>query len=368
MFVRKQGFTLIELLVVIAIIAILAAILFPVFARAREKARQTTCSSNQRQIAASIQMYCQDHEETLPGTANIWRDINADAGILTCPTAGKSQPLGYCYNSTKNFDNTFKVAGQSLGNIPDPTTVWMTADGDTSGYPSYRHTAKAIASYIDGHVSMATDLVVYIAVCGEKTMNGGRFAITRYATAGTAAMTLSGGTDVKPLAYSAIGKNGYRIFDFSTSQEEREKPALVNAPTGSPVTHVAPPQLTGSWTDTWRAYVFNESGGAGQEISFSNSITSNYGATGEIGAVTKPFTMAITNTDTDNWHYITIFWANDAWLNAKSGTITLTVNGQTATFTHNTGNGKIYQIRYMGSSASLAVAGSALSVKAIFFD
>ena len=56
----KRGFTLIELLVVIAIIAILAAILFPVFARAREKARQTTCTSNQRQIMASVQMYVQD--------------------------------------------------------------------------------------------------------------------------------------------------------------------------------------------------------------------------------------------------------------------------------------------------------------------
>jgi prepilin-type N-terminal cleavage/methylation domain-containing protein len=67
----QKGFTLIELLVVIAIIAILAAILFPVFARAREKARQTTCTSNQRQIAASIQMYCQDHEETFPGSSTI---------------------------------------------------------------------------------------------------------------------------------------------------------------------------------------------------------------------------------------------------------------------------------------------------------
>ena len=53
----RRGFTLIELLVVIAIIAILAAILFPVFARAREKARQTTCTSNQKQIAALVQMY-----------------------------------------------------------------------------------------------------------------------------------------------------------------------------------------------------------------------------------------------------------------------------------------------------------------------
>ena len=59
----KYGFTLIELLVVIAIIAVLAAILFPVFARAREKAHQTTCISNQRQIAAAIHMIAQDHEE-----------------------------------------------------------------------------------------------------------------------------------------------------------------------------------------------------------------------------------------------------------------------------------------------------------------
>ena len=91
----RQGFTLIELLVVIAIIALLAAILFPVFARAREKARQSTCMSNQRQLAAGIIMYCQDHEETFPGTATIWRDINADPQILVCPTAGKVLPIGY---------------------------------------------------------------------------------------------------------------------------------------------------------------------------------------------------------------------------------------------------------------------------------
>ncbi len=62
----RRGFTLIELLVVIAIIAILAAILFPVFARAREKARQTSCLSNLKQIALGMQMYIQDYDERLP--------------------------------------------------------------------------------------------------------------------------------------------------------------------------------------------------------------------------------------------------------------------------------------------------------------
>ena len=61
----KRGFTLIELLVVIAIIAILAAILFPVFARAREKARQSSCSSNEKQIVLAILMYAQDYDERI---------------------------------------------------------------------------------------------------------------------------------------------------------------------------------------------------------------------------------------------------------------------------------------------------------------
>lgn len=66
MSVRKQGFTLIELLVVIAIIAILAAILFPVFAQAREQARKTACVSNTKQIATAVLMYTQDYDETFP--------------------------------------------------------------------------------------------------------------------------------------------------------------------------------------------------------------------------------------------------------------------------------------------------------------
>jgi len=64
--VRKKGFTLIELLVVIAIIAILAAILFPVFAKAREKARQSACLSNMKQIGNALNMYAQDYDEGIP--------------------------------------------------------------------------------------------------------------------------------------------------------------------------------------------------------------------------------------------------------------------------------------------------------------
>jgi prepilin-type N-terminal cleavage/methylation domain-containing protein/prepilin-type processing-associated H-X9-DG protein len=68
---KRTGFTLIELLVVIAIIAILAAILFPVFARAREKARQNNCLSNVKQITLGIMMYTSDYDETYPeGWAN----------------------------------------------------------------------------------------------------------------------------------------------------------------------------------------------------------------------------------------------------------------------------------------------------------
>src|ERR687884_230020 len=65
---RKRGFTLIELLVVIAIIAILAAILFPVFAQARDKARSASCLSNLKQMGTAWMMYTQDYDEMFPSS------------------------------------------------------------------------------------------------------------------------------------------------------------------------------------------------------------------------------------------------------------------------------------------------------------
>jgi prepilin-type N-terminal cleavage/methylation domain-containing protein len=120
----SKGFTLIELLVVISIIAVLAAILFPVFSRAREKARQTTCISNQRQLAAECQMYAQDHEECLPPADSVWQAVKVDKGVLICPTAKIN--ISYIYN--------IEISDASLGDatlIPDPTTTWLTADGIT---------------------------------------------------------------------------------------------------------------------------------------------------------------------------------------------------------------------------------------------
>ncbi|HVF10814.1 MAG TPA: DUF1559 domain-containing protein [Abditibacteriaceae bacterium] len=77
---RRHGFTLIELLVVIAIIAILAAILFPVFARARENARRTSCSSNLKQLALGMAQYIQDNDGTFPRVGDFWQDDSSVPG------------------------------------------------------------------------------------------------------------------------------------------------------------------------------------------------------------------------------------------------------------------------------------------------
>jgi prepilin-type N-terminal cleavage/methylation domain-containing protein/prepilin-type processing-associated H-X9-DG protein len=104
---RRSAFTLIELLVVIAIIAILAAILFPVFAQAREKARAISCISNEKQIGTATMMYTQDYDETLPEFIDFGPRITNPIDSTDSPANGAGRrPMwqGIIFPYTKNWD------------------------------------------------------------------------------------------------------------------------------------------------------------------------------------------------------------------------------------------------------------------------
>jgi prepilin-type processing-associated H-X9-DG protein/prepilin-type N-terminal cleavage/methylation domain-containing protein len=111
---RRVAFTLIELLVVIAIIAILAAILFPVFAQARSKARQAACLSNLKQIGTGMMMYAQDYDEVLPGNTNLNgagepTDARWPAPATTAHSAGLSEAFGWNQPYDPTVAGTFRI-------------------------------------------------------------------------------------------------------------------------------------------------------------------------------------------------------------------------------------------------------------------
>jgi prepilin-type N-terminal cleavage/methylation domain-containing protein/prepilin-type processing-associated H-X9-DG protein len=167
----SRGFTLIELLVVIAVIAVLAAILFPVFAKAREKSRQTACTSNQRQITTAIQIYAQDNEQTMPSTqgditAN-WRGkLSMSEKIFNCPSGrgdGTATAPEYGMNGA--------LFGVSLDNIIKPEITILVADcqsakaanvtlPDSTALDTTRHGKGYIAAFVDGHAQMLQSSVV----------------------------------------------------------------------------------------------------------------------------------------------------------------------------------------------------------------
>jgi prepilin-type N-terminal cleavage/methylation domain-containing protein/prepilin-type processing-associated H-X9-DG protein len=145
----RKGFTLIELLVVIAIIAILAAILFPVFARAREKARQSSCLSNTKQIMLAMLQYTQDYDETYP-YAQAWgpnddrtywtealQPYIKNTQILQCPSMA-DQPLGYGWNY-QNFGYMSSSGGfnygpgKTLSQIEQPSETIIIGDNPDIG-------------------------------------------------------------------------------------------------------------------------------------------------------------------------------------------------------------------------------------------
>lgn len=191
----RKGFTLIELLVVIAIIAILAAILFPVFAKAREKARQASCQSNLKQIALSLRMYAQDYDETnlrrrpsgSAPTSEFWYGViqpyvkNTQVNLcpsypwngLWCTNCEPCRP-----NNTRSYDMAGEGSMRSMANGPrdgevqaPASTLWVfdcycnySADPSTTMYSvnwflingskpaMFRHNEAINAAYVDGHV------------------------------------------------------------------------------------------------------------------------------------------------------------------------------------------------------------------------
>jgi len=112
---NRKGFTLIELLVVIAIIAILAAILFPVFAKAREKARTITCASNMKQLGIGVAMYIQDYDENYPNGTDGGQDLTGWASQIN-PYL-KSNGIFHCPDdATQPFSST---AAHTLGGLAE---------------------------------------------------------------------------------------------------------------------------------------------------------------------------------------------------------------------------------------------------------
>jgi len=208
---RRLGFTLIELLVVIAIIAILAAILFPVFARAREKARQTACLNNLRQLSTATLMYAQDYDENFPMSLyhtgglvytffHTQMPYMKNDQIFSCPSEaaaitvaglntrvfglfGMTSAAGFT-RASYNFNYTVFEDGPakppiptpnhmvvSMAEIPSPSETTMCYDGAVEFQPSLfnspcvgRHNQVVNANYVDGHTKVVpiTESTAYV--------------------------------------------------------------------------------------------------------------------------------------------------------------------------------------------------------------
>jgi len=203
---RHSAFTLIELLVVIAIIAILAAILFPVFAKAREKARQTACLSNEKQIALGILQYNQDYDESYPisvastvqppvagdnvGWADIIQPYIKNIGVYQCPSEpAPAVTVPYTAGYSDYYMN--KNAGDGAQNVPgtyNPVlTILIGEGGSTTGTPLANATARFRTNGCNGAgdntnldrtqpVCGAAGVATNLGGGGQRHINGANFA------------------------------------------------------------------------------------------------------------------------------------------------------------------------------------------------
>lgn len=162
----NKGFTLIELLVVIAIIAILASILFPVFARAREKARESSCLSNQKQIGMAIIMYAGDYDDLMPmasykpitdpafpgspGLKDVIMPYCKNTQIFRCPSDRddywKTEGISYDYGTDGFAFLTYSIDTPFDREASRTPILWDFA-------PNW-HTRGYVALYGDGHVKV----------------------------------------------------------------------------------------------------------------------------------------------------------------------------------------------------------------------
>jgi prepilin-type N-terminal cleavage/methylation domain-containing protein/prepilin-type processing-associated H-X9-DG protein len=157
-FASRHAFTLIELLVVIAIIAILAAILFPVFAQARDKARQSSCLSNIKQIGIGLMMYVQDADETYPGALQAEQSINGGS------TSDMRKPLDMQLLPYTKNDQIWTCPSDAAFRVPttDTRLQWWDGNYKTRGIArSYGYMSEIITAANGGTRDPNTGLSDY---------------------------------------------------------------------------------------------------------------------------------------------------------------------------------------------------------------